>query len=93
MLSLHLGQPKRVRPHALDVDPRSIQLWLSYSDMELKSHNVQHARNLFDGAVTLLLRVDQLWYKNVYLEELPQNVPGVRQVLERWMQWEPDNKA
>ncbi|KAJ7204866.1 hypothetical protein C8J57DRAFT_1259178 [Mycena rebaudengoi] len=74
-----VGQPKRVRPRALDIDPRSIQLWLSYSDMELKSHNVQHARNLFDGAVTLLLRVDQLWYKNVYLEELPQNVPGMRQ--------------
>ncbi|KAJ7247256.1 hypothetical protein C8J57DRAFT_1475806 [Mycena rebaudengoi] len=46
-----VGQPKRVRPHALDVDPRSIQLWLSYSEMELKSHNVQHARNLFDAVV------------------------------------------
>jgi len=28
-----------------------------------------------------------------YLEELLQNVPGARQVFERWMQWEPDNKA
>jgi crooked neck len=61
--------------------------------MELKSRNVQHARNLFDRAVTLLPRVDQLWYKYVYLEELLQNVPGARQVFERWMQWEPDDKA
>ena len=61
--------------------------------MELKGRNVQHARNLFDRAVTLLPRVDQLWYKYVYLEELLQNVPGARQVFERWMQWEPDDKA
>lgn len=61
--------------------------------MELKSRNVQHARNLFDRAVTLLPRVDQLWYKYVYLEELLQNVPGARQVFERWMQWEPEDKA
>lgn len=61
--------------------------------MELKSRNIQHARNLFDRAVTLLPRVDQLWYKYVYLEELLQNVPGARQVFERWMKWEPDDKA
>jgi len=61
--------------------------------MELKSRNVQHARNLFDRAVTLLPRVDQLWYKYVYLEELLQNIAGARQVFERWMQWEPDDKA
>ena len=68
-------------------------LWLGYMEMELKNRNVQHARNLFDRAVTLLPRVDQLWYKYVYLEELLQNVPGAHQVLERWMQWEPDDKA
>ncbi len=60
---------------------------------ELKSRNVQHARNLFDRAVTLLPRIDQLWYKYVYLEELLQNVPGARQVFERWMKWEPDDKS
>jgi crooked neck len=66
---------------------------MNYSETELKSRNVQHARNLFDRAVTLLPRVDQLWYKYVYLEELLQNVPGARQVFERWMAWEPDDKA
>ncbi len=78
---------------ALDVDPSSIKLWLSYSEMELKARNVQHARNLFDRAVTLLPRIDQLWYKYVWVEELLENVPGVRQVFERWMQWEPEDKA
>jgi crooked neck len=66
---------------------------MSYTEMELKSRNVQHARNLYDRAVTLLPRVDQLWYKYAYLEELLQNVAGARQVFERWMQWEPDDKA
>jgi crooked neck len=61
--------------------------------MELKSRNVQHSRNLFDRAVTLLPRIDQLWYKYVYLEELLGNVAGARQVFERWMTWEPDDKA
>ncbi|KAF5348432.1 hypothetical protein D9757_012794 [Collybiopsis confluens] len=61
--------------------------------MELKNRNVQHSRNLFDRAVTLLPRVDQLWYKYVYLEELLQNVSGARQVFERWLAWEPDDKA
>ncbi|KAH9915734.1 pre-mRNA-splicing factor CLF1 [Fomitopsis serialis] len=76
------ARSRSVFERALDVDPRS-----------LKGRNVQHARNLFDRAVTLLPRVDQLWYKYVYLEELLQNVPGARQVFERWMQWEPDDKA
>lgn len=87
------ARSRSVFERALDVDPRSIQLWLSYTEMELKGRNVQHSRNLFDRAVTLLPRVDQLWYKYVYLEELLQNVPGARQVFERWMQWEPDDKA
>ncbi|KAG5635885.1 hypothetical protein H0H81_009766 [Sphagnurus paluster] len=88
-----LVRSRSIFERALDVDPSNVQLWLSYTEMELKSRNVQHARNLFDRAVTLLPRVDQLWYKYVYLEELLQNIPGARQVFERWMQWEPDNKA
>jgi crooked neck len=35
----------------------------------------------------------QLWYKYVYLEELLLNIPGARQIFERWMQWEPNDKA
>ncbi len=65
----------------------------TYTEMELKGRNVQHARNLFDRAVTLLSRFDQLCYKYVYLEELLQNVSGARQVFKLWIQWEPDDKA
>ena len=59
----------------------------------MKARNISHARNLFDRAVTLLPRIDQIWYKYVFLEELLGNVAGARQVFERWMQWEPDEKA
>lgn len=78
---------------ALDVDPRSIPLWIKYTDMELKARNINLARNLYDRAVTLLPRVDALWYKYVYLEELLLNIAGARQIFERWMQWEPDDKV
>ena len=61
--------------------------------MELKNRNIRHARNLLDRAITLLPRVDQLWYMYVYLEELLGNVSGTRQIYERWMQWEPEAKA
>lgn len=60
---------------------------------ELKARNISHARNLFDRAVTLLPRIDQIWYKYVFLEEMLGNVAGARQVFERWMQWEPEEKA
>ena len=64
------------------------------TELELKNCNVQlRARDLFDHAVTLLPRVDQLWYRYVYLEELLQNVPDAHQVFGRRMQWEPDDKA
>jgi crooked neck len=62
-------------------------------EMELKSYNVQHMRNLYDCAVMLLPQIDQLWYKYVYLEELLGNLAGARQVFEHWMMWEPNDEA
>lgn len=76
--------------------PLVVSLCLGYhvaSTQELKARNIQHARNLYDRAVTLLPRVDQIWLKFVYLEELLQNIAGARQVFERWMKWEPDDKG
>ena len=32
--------------------------WLRYAEVELKARNVNHARNVYDRAVTLLPRVD-----------------------------------
>lgn len=52
---------------------------------------VNHARNVWDRAVTLLPRVDQLWYKYIHMEEMLGNIAGARQVFERWMAWEPDH--
>lgn len=60
---------------------------------ELKARNVNHARNLFDRAVTLLPRISQLWYKYIHLEELLGNVLGARAIFERWITWNPDDKA
>ncbi len=59
----------------------------------MKNRNINHARNLLDRAVTILPRVDKLWYKYVYMEETLGNIPGTRQVFERWLSWEPDEAA
>lgn len=42
-------------------------------------------------AVSLLPRIDQLWYKYIHMEEMLGNVAGARQIFERWMAWEPDH--
>ena len=54
---------------------------------------VNHARNVWDRAVTLLPRVDQLWYKYVHMEEMLGMVANARVVFERWMRWEPDHNG
>ena len=40
-----------------------------YAEMEMKHKFINHARNVWDRAVTLHPRVDQLWYKYSYMEE------------------------
>ena len=57
----------------------------SYIEAEMKTRNINHARNLLDRAVSVLPRVDKLWYKYVYMEEMLGNVAGARQISERWM--------
>ena len=59
----------------------------------MRNKFVNHARNVWDRAVTLLPRVDQLWYKYTYMEEMLGNVNGARTIFERWMAWEPDDVA
>lgn len=77
----------------MDVDPRTITLWIKYAEMEMKNRQVNHARNVFDRAVSLLPRCNQLWYKYVYMEEVLTNIPSCRQVFERWMDWEPEEQS
>jgi len=77
----------------LNEDSQSVSLWLAYIEAELKHRNINHARNLLNRVVSILPRVDKFWYKFVYMEETLNNIPAVRQLFERWMQWEPDEVA
>lgn len=59
----------------------------------MKNRQVNHARNVFDRAVSLLPRNNQLWYKYTYMEEVLGNMANCRQVFERWMEWEPEEQV
>ena len=59
---------------------RNVSVWLKYAEMEMKNRFVNHARNVWDRAVSLLPRIDQLWYKYIHMEEMLGNVAGARQV-------------
>jgi crooked neck len=77
----------------LEIDYKEEQLWLKYGEMEMKGKFINHARNVWDRAVTLLPRVEQFWYKYAYMEELAGAIDLARNVFERWMQWEPEDNA
>ncbi len=109
---------------ALGVSYTNPTTWLKYAEMEMRHRFINHARNVWDRAVSLLPRVDQLWcvpatqpsmqlhgackvsfsfkevnrgelalhrYKYIHMEEMLGNVPGARQIFERWMAFEPDH--
>ena len=59
----------------------------------MRNKFVNHARNVYDRAVSLLPRVDQFWFKYTYFEEMLGNAKLCRQIFERWMKWEPDDLA
>lgn len=44
--------------------------------MEMRNRQVNHARNLWDRAVTILPRANQFWYKYTYMEEMLENIAG-----------------
>uniref|UniRef100_A0A674ES99 Crooked neck-like protein 1 n=1 Tax=Salmo trutta TaxID=8032 RepID=A0A674ES99_SALTR len=97
------------RKRALDVDHRNIALWLKYAEMEMKNRQVNHARNIWDRAITILPRVNHVLILNEsdfcrimtkactlvysYMEEMLGNIAGCRQVFERWTEWEPEEQA
>ncbi|POS72059.1 pre-mRNA-splicing factor clf-1 [Diaporthe helianthi] len=87
------ARARSVFERALDALPTNPALWMRYIDFEIKERNIQHARNLLDRAVTLLPRVDKMWYKYVFVQEGLGDIPGCRQVFERWMTWQPDERA
>lgn len=53
---------RSIYERALDVDHRNVTLWLKYAEIEMKSRQVNHARNIWDRAITILPRVNQFWY-------------------------------
>ena len=61
--------------------------------MEMRNKQINHARNLWDRAITIMPRVNQFWYKYTYMEEMLENPAGARQVFERWMEWQPEEQA
>ena len=67
--------------------------YVKYAEMEMKHRFVNHARNVWDRAVGLLPRVDQLWYKYIHMEEMMGQIANARSVFERWMDWEPDHQG
>ena len=58
------------------MDHRNITLWLRYAETEMRNKQINHARNLWDRAVTILPRANQFWYKYTYMEEMLGNVAG-----------------
>ena len=61
--------------------------------MEQKHRFINRARNVWDRAVTVLPRIDMLWYKYAYMEEQLEQMPAARAVYERWMKWEPKDSG
>lgn len=70
---------------------RASMFCVQYAEMEMRNRFINHARNVWDRAVTLLPRIDQLWYKYIHMEEMLGNIAGARQIFERWMKFEPDH--
>lgn len=100
------GEFERARnifERALDVDNTAAPLWLKYAAFEIRNKYINRARNVYDRAVTLLPRVDQLWqemvgglkvrYKYAYLQEMIGDIMATRTVFERWMQCFPNEQA
>lgn len=52
---------RSVYERALGAGYRSKNLWLRYAEMEMRGKFVNHARNVWDRACTLLPRLDQFW--------------------------------
>lgn len=54
--------------------------------MEMRNRQVNHARNLWDRAVTILPRANQFWYKYTYMEEMLENIAGnMRKLCDKYI--------
>ena len=44
----------------------------------MRNRHINAARNVWDRAVTLMPRIEQFWFKYVYMEEMVGNLQGSR---------------
>ena len=51
--------------------------------MEMRNRHINAARNVWDRAVTLMPRIEQFWFKYVYMEEMLGNISGARALFDR----------
>lgn len=85
------ARARSIFERSLDVSPYHTPLWISYADFELRGKRLNLARNIMDRSVTLLPRVDKLWYKYLLVEEAISSNPSLqRSIWERWLCWEPE---
>ena len=75
------------------MDYKNVALWLKYAEMEMKLKFVNHARNVWERACSLMPRVDQFWFKYTYMEEILGHYDKCRKVFIAWMSWKPLENA
>jgi hypothetical protein len=77
---------RSVSERALEVDHRSSELCLRYTEFEMRNEFLNHARNVLDLGIQILPRAPE-WYKFVYMVEIVGDIPKYRAVFERWKAW------
>lgn len=87
------ARARSIFERALQVSVQHIPFWTHYIKFELSHKNVNHGRNLLDRAVTILPRVDKLWFLYVQTEETLNNFDSVRAIFNRWLEWKPNYAA
>ncbi|GAU37381.1 hypothetical protein TSUD_22550 [Trifolium subterraneum] len=90
----HLNRVRYLWERALEhVQYKDCMVWLKYAEFEMRHRQITRARNVWDLAVTLLPKVNQLWFKYIQMEKMLGNVARARQIFKRWMEWMPDQRA
>ena len=56
-------------------------LYLKYVEFEMKNKFVNRARNIWDRAIAVCPRVDQVWYKYIHMEQMLGNFSGAGRLV------------
>ena len=71
-----MERSRSILERGIVIDYRNPAIWLSYAEMEMRGGYIKHARNVWERAIDLLPRIDQLWYKYALMEEILHNYNG-----------------